>query len=34
MGVAFFDYWIFFFALENDSDTRECEKIHKPGVRT
>jgi hypothetical protein len=30
MGVAFLSLLIFFFAVENDSDTRECEKIHKP----
>jgi len=30
MGVAFLKTLIFFFAAENDSDTSECEKIHKP----
>jgi hypothetical protein len=30
MGVALFFMIIFFFAVENDSDKRECEKIHKP----
>jgi hypothetical protein len=30
MGVAYLSSLIFFFAVENDSDTSECEKIHKP----
>jgi hypothetical protein len=30
MGVALFLKMIYFFAEKNYSDTRECEKIHKP----
>jgi hypothetical protein len=29
MGVAFLVLMIFFFAVENDFDTRECEIFHK-----
>jgi hypothetical protein len=30
MGVAILYFLIFLFAVESDSDTSECEKIHKP----